>query len=89
MDVDGITYKNTYYLLPQIASGLRLHFHELVHVAQWAQLGAVAFIERYISEIQTFGYESAPLEKIAYALDSFFSNGGEKFDITSYIAQKI
>ena len=34
MELDGITYKNTYYILPQHASNLRLHFHELVHVAQ-------------------------------------------------------
>ncbi|MEZ7206978.1 hypothetical protein [Pseudoalteromonas sp. DY56-GL79] len=88
-EVDGITYKNTYYLLPHIASNLRIHFHELVHVAQWNYLGAVPFIERYISEIQTLGYEGAPLEKMAYAFDHHFSNGGEKIDVPSYVAQKI
>ena len=34
MSVEGITYKNTYYILPHVARTLRLHFHELVHVAQ-------------------------------------------------------
>ena len=34
MKVDGITYKNTYYILPHVAKNLRLHFHELVHVVQ-------------------------------------------------------
>lgn len=89
MDVNGITYKNTYYVLPHLASDLRLHFHELVHVAQWQILGSIAFMERYITEIQTKGYYDAPLEKMAYAFDSHFINGGEKIDVPHFIAQKI
>ena len=48
MDVAGITYKNTYYILPNAVHNLRVHFHELVHVVQWRELGAHAFIMRYI-----------------------------------------
>lgn len=88
MDVDGITYKNTYYILPHFTDNLKLHFHELVHVAQWEHLGAVEFIRRYITEIQTNGYSSAPLEQMAYAFDNHFSNGREKFDISSYVLEK-
>ena len=89
MKVDGITYKNTYYVLPQLASNLRLHFHELVHVAQWSNLGAVKFMQRYINEIQAHGYEEASLEKMAYALDAHFSNGGDKIDVVNYVSKKI
>ncbi|MFB2779656.1 hypothetical protein ACE017_10835 [Shewanella mangrovisoli] len=89
MEVHGITYKNTYYVLPQLASNLRLHFHELVHVAQWGHLGAISFMERYITEIQTSGYHEAPLEKMAYAFDAHFTKGGEKIDVPNYVAQKI
>ncbi len=46
MKVSGITYKNTYYLLPTSVDNLRVHFHELVHVLQWQNLGALAFISR-------------------------------------------
>lgn len=35
----GLTLNNTYYLLPAVAKNLRVHFHELVHVVQWQQLG--------------------------------------------------
>ena len=42
MTVNGVTYKNTYYIIPQAAEILRLHFHELVHVAQWGNLGELA-----------------------------------------------
>jgi hypothetical protein len=89
MEVEGITYKNTYYVLPHVADNLRLHFHELVHVAQWSQLGAISFMQRYINEIQSYGYDEAPLEKMAYAFDTHFSQNGKKVDVVNYVSQKI
>ncbi|MFK5915186.1 MAG: hypothetical protein QM484_12500 [Woeseiaceae bacterium] len=89
MKVDGITYKNIYYILPHVAQNLRLHFHELVHVAQWGNLGAGNFIQRYISEIQSHGYADAPLEKMAYGLDTHYASRGEKLDVPSYVSEKI
>lgn len=88
-EVQGITYKNTYYVVPSVAQNLRLHFHELVHVAQWKSLGAIGFLRRYISEVQSVGYRGAPLEKIAYAFDHHFSLGGQKVDVPSYIENQI
>lgn len=89
MRINGITYKNTYYILPHEEQNLRLHFHELVHVAQWKNLGAINFIRRYIKEIQHYGYDGAPLEKMAYGLDAHYANGGVKLDIPSYVSENI
>ena len=89
MDVAGITYKNTYYILPSAVHNLRVHFHELVHVVQWRELGAHAFIMRYINEIQTFGYNDAPLEIMAYELDEHYTSNGNKFNIPDYITQQL
>lgn len=89
MEVQGITYKNTYYIVPRVAQDLRLHFHELVHVAQWKTLGTIGFLQRYISEVQSVGYNEAPLEKLAYAFDRHFSQGGKKVDVPSYVESKI
>ncbi len=89
MRVDAITYKNTYYILPHVAQNLRLHFHELVHVAQWAHLGAPNFIRRYIDEIQRHGYADAPLEVMAYGFDSHYAYGREKLDIPNRVSEKI
>ncbi|MBB1324181.1 hypothetical protein H5089_01400 [Pseudoalteromonas sp. SR45-1] len=89
MDAAGITYKNTYYLLPEVAKDLRVHFHELVHVAQWLKLGPDAFMMRYISEIQHVGYNDAPLEKMAYALDTQFASKGNKIDVLRHVAQTL
>ena len=85
MKVSGITYKNTYYLLPTSVDNLRVHFHELVHVLQWQNLGALAFIERYMNEIKHFGYHNAPLEIMAYALDTHFISSGEKINVPEYV----
>ena len=89
MDAAGITYKNTYYILPHVATNLRVHFHELVHVAQWLELGADAFMLRYISEIQRVGYQHAPLEKMAYALDEQFASRGKKIDVPKYVTHTL
>ena len=56
MDLDGITYKNTYFIKKKYEGDLSLHFHELVHVLQWKNLGAQAFIQRYMKEILSYGY---------------------------------
>ncbi|EDP60873.1 hypothetical protein [Vibrio sp. AND4] len=88
-EFQGITYKNTYYILSTVAEDLGLHFHELVHVAQWKTLGAPGFLQRYIAEVQSVGYKNAPLEKLAYELEYHFSQGGEKVDVPSYVENKI
>jgi len=89
MDVHGITYKNTYFIKKGFEQSLRLHFHELVHVLQWNYLGPSKFIERYIEELNQFGYDDAPLEAMAYSLDADFSEEKEAFDIEKYVEQKI
>ncbi|WP_139229947.1 hypothetical protein [Marinobacter daqiaonensis] len=78
----GITYKDTYYLVPDAAGDVGIHFHELVHVIQWRTLGTRNFIQRYMEEIQRFGYsEKAPLEQMAYGLQKTFEEGVVPFDV--------
>ena len=78
----GITYKDTYYLVPEAARDVGIHFHELVHVIQWRTLGARNFIQRYMEEIRRFGYsEKAPLEGMAYGLQRMFEKGVVPFDV--------
>jgi hypothetical protein len=89
MPINGITYKKTYYIHPDIEYNLKIHFHELVHVVQRNLLGAKRFISRYINELQRYGYESAPLEKMAYFLDEYYNSGGKKIDVNSYVELKI
>lgn len=86
MDADGITYKDTYFIKPHLVERFDLHFHELVHVAQWHYLGAPAFIERYIKEYMLFGYRDAPLEEMAYSLQGrYFEKENVPFDVLSHV----
>jgi hypothetical protein len=89
MDMNGITYKNTYFLKSASAQNLDIHFHELVHVAQWQALGSTEFINRYIGEIQEFTYDQAPLEKMAYSLEAHFSKRRKPFDVPMHVQQNL
>jgi hypothetical protein len=86
----GITYKDTYYLVSGAAKDLGIHFHELVHVVQWRTLGASNFIQRYIDEINRFGYsEDAPLEGVAYGLQIKFERGAMPFDVEEAVVSDL
>lgn len=89
-DFDGITYKDTYYLLPHAVDNINIHFHELVHVMQWRELTAKGFIQRYISEMQTYGYgRQAPLEGMAYGLEDHFKGGQPPLDIERHVRSNL
>lgn len=89
MDVDGITYDDTYYVQRRAMNELRLHFHELVHVLQWRKLKPSGFIKRYVHEIQAYGYDEAPLEKMAYSLDRHYQAKGQKLNVEEYVRKNL
>lgn len=89
LDVGGITYNDTYYVKQGSADELRLHFHELVHVLQWRELTPQGFIERYVREIQGFGYDEAPLEKMAYSLDGYYQKKGKPLSVEQFVRERL
>lgn len=74
MSFTGITFKDTFFL-QQGHSSVSLHFHELVHVVQWARLGVDNFLLAYGVGLIQFGYEQSPLEQMAYTLQDNFERG--------------
>lgn len=66
-----------------------LLFHELVHVAQYAQMGLKEFAGRFVNGfIQGGSYQEVPLEKMAQALESRFSqNAAEAFSVDDEVRQ--
>jgi hypothetical protein len=70
----GITYNDVYFLRRDIACPA-LHFHELVHVVQYRRLGVERFLWAYSVGLALHGYESSPLEKMAYDLQLEFEHG--------------
>ncbi|WP_274058876.1 hypothetical protein [Vibrio parahaemolyticus] len=89
MDCGAITYKHMYFMKPQHQENLEIHIHELMHTVQWNQLGGVGFLERYIQEINEYGYDDAPLENMAYALGRSFKSGVAATDVVKLVRQKI
>jgi len=74
MSFAGITFKDTFFI-QEGQSSESLHFHEMVHVVQWARLGVDNFLLAYGVGLFQFGYEQNPLEQMAYALQANFDNG--------------
>ena len=74
MPMAGITFKDTFFILESQRHSERLHFHELVHVAQWRRLGVDNFLRAYGVGLTQFGYQDSPLEQMAYALQSDFES---------------
>ena len=85
--LEGLTLDDTYYLTPSAANNLRIHFHELVHVAQWQHLGPDRFIARYLEELTVHGYDRMPLERMAYDLDARFVAGGPVMDVHQVVRE--
>ena len=66
-----------------------LLFHELVHVAQYAQMDLKEFAGRFVNGfIQGGSYEEVPLEKMAHALEDRFSqNATQVFSVDEEVRQ--
>jgi hypothetical protein len=64
-------------------------FHELVHVVQYSQMDMKEFAMRFINGfIQGGSYEEIPLEKMAHALESRFSqNAAQVFSVDDEVRQ--
>ena len=84
-DLEGLTLYDTYYVRPHIKGNARLHFHELVHVAQWKYLGVEGFVARYMDELMTDGYDDMLLERMAYEFEEQFAREGPVFDVPSTV----
>lgn len=88
-DYSGITYKDTYFLRVTEAANESLHFHELVHVVQWAHLGVEGFLQAYAAGLLAFGYRNSPLEEMAYRLQQYFDLGNQPDDIEAFVRSKL
>ncbi len=86
---DGITYKNTYFVRSSKMGDESFHFHELVHVVQWAHLGAEKFLTTYVLELLNKGYEGNRLEQMAYKHQATFDRGGNAYNAEKEIITEL
>ena len=89
----GITFKNTYFAMPDEAASEALHFHELVHVIQWGYLGVDGFLMAYsLGYLQATGadkYRGNPLEAMAYELQDRFERGTLSGDVQREVQARL
>jgi hypothetical protein len=80
-DMSAITFVDVIVSHEEFTDALL--FHELVHVAQYSQMDLKEFATRFINGfIQGGSYEEIPLEKMASALESCFSqNTAQAFSV--------
>jgi hypothetical protein len=83
----GITFQNTFFVA-KAAMSEALCFHELVHVVQWARLGANRFLLAYALGLARWQYEGSALETMAYDLQSQFERGSDLKALIPYINEK-
>lgn len=85
LDVAGITYLNTFFVREDHTRIESLHFHELVHVAQWQHIGAERFILAYAVGHLLGRYEKNPLETMAYTLQARFDQQEPAFEVVPVV----
>ena len=88
-DYGGITFKDTYFVKATEAANESLHFHELVHVVQWAHLGVEKFLLQYAAGLAAHGYRNSPLEVMAYDLQAYFDSNNKPFDVEGVVRSRL
>jgi hypothetical protein len=89
LNAAGITYLDTYFVQESLATDESLHFHELVHIIQWAHLGPERFLLDYALGLAQFEYRDSPLETMAYDLQAEFESAFAPFEVEPTIIQKL
>ena len=88
-DYSGITFKDTYFLQISQAANESVHFHELVHVVQWAHLGVERFLSAYAAGLEENGYRNNPMEAMAYELQDYFDLTRQPLDMEASIRSRL
>ena len=85
---DGITSVDTFFLKHAQSRNEAIHFHELIHVAQWRILGPERFLYSYANGFERYGYREDP-EVMAYDAEAVFRTSAGTFDAERFVAEKL
>lgn len=90
LNAAGITYLNSFFVRHGSERDESLHFHELVHVLQWQYLGPDRFIMAYaLGHLLCGGYDTNPLEVMAYVLQTCFDHQAPGFDVAAIVRTEL
>ncbi len=85
----AITYRNFYFIHPDCVGDEVLHFHELIHVIQWHELGVNGFLLAYAHGLLTVGYLENPLEVQAGLHERRFRETDEPYDVSNVVSTEL
>ncbi len=71
----GRSYRDRIFVLPQAVGSESTHFHELVHLLQWAEAGSSLFLLAYGAILSRVGYAHCPFEAMAFGWQGRFDKG--------------
>ncbi|MGA2332481.1 MAG: hypothetical protein ABSG75_12035 [Syntrophales bacterium] len=89
IDFDGVTFRNTYFILHRAAGQESLHFHEMVHVVQWQILGNDLFPLIYALEAFGGSYSTNFLEYMACNVTTLFEEADAPFRTELFVAANL
>jgi hypothetical protein len=89
MKAAGITYLDTFFSREEMRGNEAHHFHELIHVIQWQELGPRSFLAAYADGLERCGYRESPLEVMAYDLEYRFETSETPFDAPRIVRDQL
>ena len=89
----SISYPGIYFVRREYQEDESLHFHELVHILQWRQLGTEQFLRCYAEGLERRALRmsenrACPLEAMACALQRRFHEEWLSFDVAAEVQKQ-
>ena len=88
-DIKGIPWDNTIFIRRDLKDWDAVHFHELLHVVQWKQLGIERYLTAWAVGTFTVGYRDNPLEEMAFRHQSRFESEEKSYDVVREVTEEI
>jgi hypothetical protein len=88
-DIKGIPWVNTIFIRRDLAGWDAVHFHELLHIIQWENLGTERYLTAWAIGTVTRGYRDNPLEEMAFRHQLRFETDKTPYDVISEVTAEI
>ena len=80
-DIKGIPWENTIFIRRDLADWDAVHFHELLHIIQWENLGTEGYLTAWAVGTVTRGYRDNPLEEMAFRHQMRFETDKTPYEV--------
>jgi len=88
-DIKGVPWEDTIFIRRDLADWDVVHFHELLHIAQWEYLGAEGYLTAWAIGTISRGYRDNPLEEMAFRHQARFETEKRSYDVIKEVAAEL